>query len=148
MQTHDGLFGNERESNLDSATTIIEEALGELGYAASRCRVERGDARRAWRIGRDGASVDISLVEHPDFCRLRLEAMVLDVAAAGDRLRLYERALTLNDREITGAAFALRGDGLLLVQERSTVDLDYSEVLDGVRQLERFASRYRDELPG
>ena len=62
-----------------------------------------------------------------------------------DLTSLYAHLLELN-ATLCGAAFATQGDYVLLVSERSTLDLDASEVLDLIRRVTTYADEHDDVL--
>ena len=63
-----------------------------------------------------------------------------------DTAALNTKLLTLNAEAIAGAAFGVRDTAVVLVTERSTLDLDRSEVLEMVSLIQSYADRYDDEL--
>jgi hypothetical protein len=144
MTTH-ALFSNQREVNLSSTVAMIEDVLVELGHFLNQCRDDRPGAIRSWKVHKGSATVRISLIEGADFTHLRVAAPVLTVAATADRAALFAHLLEVN-RELCSAAFALAGDQVLIVSERSTLDLDRSEVMDAVARVQRYADDYDDAL--
>jgi hypothetical protein len=62
-----------------------------------------------------------------------------------DRPALFTHLLQLNTG-LCGAAFALDGDRVLLVSERSTLDIDRSEVLELIKRVATYADDYDDVL--
>ncbi|HEY1554894.1 MAG TPA: YbjN domain-containing protein [Kofleriaceae bacterium] len=133
------LFANQRESNLASTVALIDEVLVELGYEGGRV-----DAS-SWRIRKGSATVSIALVSHPEFTHLRLSAVVMTMDAKVARGALFAHLLELN-ATMCGNAFALDGDHIVLVAERSTLDLDRSELLELVGRVTSNADQYDDLL--
>ena len=72
--------------------------------------------------------------------------MVILPKNEADAVALVYKLLELNADGITGAAFGLRGEAVVLTAERSTRDLDKSEVLDLVKRVELYADKFDDEL--
>jgi hypothetical protein len=140
------LFANEREANLESTVAMIEEVLIELGHFVNDCRRIRVGSVHAWTIQKGSASIAIDLKNHTEFWRVRVSAVVMTVDEQVDKLALYERLLSLNAAEVTGAAFAVKGEEVQLVSERSTLDLDRSELDDLVSVVRNFADDYDDKL--
>jgi hypothetical protein len=66
--------------------------------------------------------------------------------AQDQQLRLFSRLLTANARELTGAAFGLKGDTVVLTTDRSTTDLDPSEVKEMILRVGYYADAYDDAL--
>jgi hypothetical protein len=137
------LFANQREANLQSTIALIEEVLVELGHPPARVTVD--GTLHAWRVAHGSASVVVSLVERPQFTHLRISAVVMTLDNQVARAELFAHLLTLN-ASLCGNAFALEGDRVLLLAERSTLDLDRSEILDLVRRVTRNADDHDDAL--
>ena len=57
-----------------------------------------------------------------------------------------ESGVQLNCDAISGAAFAVRQNEVLLVSKRSVVDLDRSEVYDLIRRVQEYADEYDNKL--
>ncbi|MEO8548794.1 MAG: YbjN domain-containing protein [Kofleriaceae bacterium] len=139
------LFANQREANLQSTIALVEEVLGELGYPATQARRNDPAALHAWQIAKGSASSRITLVERASFTHIRVCANVMTIDAKVDRAALHAHLLELN-AGLAGAAFATDGDSVLLLAERSTLDLDRSEVLDLVRHVTTSADNHDDVL--
>jgi hypothetical protein len=140
------LFGNKQESNLRSCTKMIEEAIESLGHVAEASRLETKDNIPAWRVRKGSAHVYILIHQRDEKNYLRVTAPVMHLVATVDELKLYRRLLEVNAQEITGAAFALRDGDIVLTAERSTLDLDRSEVLDMIKRVEDYADHWDDLL--
>ena len=140
------LFANEREANLESTVAMIEDVLIELGHFVNDCRRERPGSAQSWTVKKGSATISIDLVEYPDSYRVRVSAIILTMDAKVDRAALFERLLSLNAVEVTGAAFAVQQDAVLLLSERSTIDLDRSELRALVMVVRHFADEYDDKL--
>ncbi len=140
------LFANQRETNLTSTIALLEEVLGELGYMPPETRrIDLPGALRAWRIQKGSAIATIQLVERPEFTHLRLSSIVMTLDDKVDRHALFTHLLELNIA-LCGNAFALHGDQVLLVAERSTLDLDRSELVDIIRRVTTNADHHDDLL--
>jgi hypothetical protein len=139
------LFENHREVNLASTVAMIEDLLIERGHFLNDARTEVPGTIRAWRIHKGSASVRISVLERPDFPHLRVASAVFRHPAGVDRIQLFQQLLTHN-AELCGAAFALVGNQVVLVAERSTLDLDRSELADMVTRVQTYADDFDDVL--
>jgi hypothetical protein len=139
------LFANQRETNLASIVALVESVLGELYDGPLR----QGDAvdpvLHAWSVQQGSASAIVALVARPEFTHLRISSTVMTLDARVDRAALFAHLLELN-ANLRGNAFALDGDRVLLVAERSTLDLDRSEVVDLVRRVTTNADHHDDQL--
>ncbi len=145
-EAHVGLFDNERESNLASTVAMVEEVLRNLGHIVDRARVTSPGAERAWRVKKGSAEVAITIVPRERSWHLRVAAAVMTTDAKVDLPALYDRLLSLNAEQIVGAAFALHKPHVLLVTERSTLDLDQSEVEALIRGVQDNADDWDDRL--
>ena len=139
------LFANQRETNLASTVALVEEALAELGHPTPGSRIAEPGALRAWQIPKGSAITRVTLLHRSAFTHLRACAVVLTADAEVDRPALNAYLLEQNGA-LCGAAFATTGDQVLLVAERSTLDLDRSEVLDLIRRVTTYADEHDDAL--
>ncbi len=139
------LFANHRDVNLASTIAMIEDLLVEHGYFLNDCRADLAGTVRSWRVTHGSATVRISLLERPDFPRLRVASSVIRPTPDVDRIALYRHLLTLN-ATLCGAAFALAGDNVILCAERSTLDLDRSELSELVTRIQAYADDHDDAL--
>ena len=140
------LFANEREANLESTVAMVEDVLIELGHFVNECRRERAGTAQCWTIRKGSASIDIDLVEHPRSYRLRASATVMTIDDSVPQEALFARLLALNAVEITGAAFAVQDREVLLLSERTTLDLDRSELRELIDTVRLYADEYDDKL--
>jgi len=141
-----GLFANQRESNLTSTIALIEDVLGELGHDPGTARqASPGNALHAWRIVKGSATTMVSLVHRTEFTHLRVCSIVMTVNDKVDRSALGAKLLDLNGG-LCGAAFATDGDRVLMLSERSTLDLDKSEVRELIKRVTTYADDHDDAL--
>lgn len=139
------LFANSKDANLTSTVAVVEAVLEQLGHDAFSSRAERPGALSAWTFTKGSAEVHIDILERRDFLHIRVSSPIMTTGGA-DRARLFERLLELNADHLVGAAFAIRGGEVLVIAERSTLDLDLSEAADLVGRVQDYADRYDDEL--
>jgi hypothetical protein len=135
------LFANQRETNLASAVALVEQVLGELGHSAEASRVKEPGTSHAWRLAKGSATTRVTVVQRSAFPHLRISAVVMTLDDAVDRAALFTHLLELN-ATLCGVAFAADGDHVLLVSERSTLDLDHSEVLDAIERVTTYADEH------
>jgi type III secretion system-like peptide-binding chaperone len=141
------LFSNKQEANLRVCIQMVEDAIAALGHVPDESRIEGPDDLPAWKVVKGSAHVFVYLGVSGDDNVLRVVAPVLEMAPGTDELSLFRHLLELNVTEISGAAFGLRNKrDVVLCAERTTVDLDPSEVTDVIRRVEDFADRYDDIL--
>lgn len=139
------LFDNSWETTAQSAIGLIEQALTALGHEPDACELDEPSAVKAWWFSEGSATITVALRRRPGAPHLRITTPVMTPATASDRAALHGELLARN-LELCGMAFALDGDKVVLVSERSTVDLDRSEVLDLITGLARHADAVDDEL--
>ena len=139
------LFANQRETNLTSTIALIEEALKELGHDPAAIKQKQTSALHAWRVVKGSAVTQVALISRTEFTHLRVCAIVMTIDDKVDRAALHAHLLDLN-ATLCGAAFATDGDRVLLVNERSTLDLDISEVRDLIRRVTTYADDHDDVL--
>jgi hypothetical protein len=142
------LFSNKQESNLRSCIQMVEDVIKTLGHDPDESRIETHDDMPAWRVQKGSAFVTI-VIQGDDKAAenlLLVSAELVRLDATVDRLKLFQRLLELNVSAIKGAAFGLRGDDVVLVAERSTLDLDRSEVEEVLKKIEEYADHYDDVL--
>jgi hypothetical protein len=139
------LFANQRESNLASTMALVEEVLAELGHDAGESRGSAGSALHAWNVRKGSALTTVSLINRTEFTHLRVCSTVMTVDGDVDRAALNAHLLALNG-SLCGAAFATEGEHVLLVAERSTLDLDRSEVRELIRRVTTYADDHDDML--
>ena len=139
------LFANQRETNLASTLALVEDVLGELGHPPPKSQIKDPGALHAWRIPKGSAVTRVTLISRSDFTHLRVCAVVMTLNDKVDRPALFEHLLGLN-ATLAGAAFAADGDQVLLVSERSTLDLDRSEILDAIQRVTTMSDDHDDVL--
>lgn len=139
------LFANQRETNLASTLALVEEVLRSLGHEAATVRVSDTTALHEWRIAKGSATARIALVSRTEFTHLRVCAVVMTVDDKVDRAALHAHLLDQN-AGLCGAAFATEGDRVLIVSERSTLDLDRSEIHELITRVMSYADEHDDQL--
>ena len=137
---------NKQESKLRSCIKMVEDVIESLGHVPDAARLETGTELPAWRVQKGSAHVYVVFVGREQTTFIKVTASVLNVDATVDRPRLYQHLLELNESHILGAAFALKGDDVILTVERSTVDLDKSEILAMVSHIEEYVGTYEAKL--
>jgi len=137
------LFANQRETNLASTVALVEQALVELGHPPA-ASPDPGTLH-AWHLVSGSATTRVTVVQRSAFPHLRVCAVVMTLDGSVDRSALFAYLLELNT-SLCGAAFATDGDQVLLVSERSTLDLDASEVREAIERVTSYADAHDDVL--
>ena len=140
-----GLFENGRQANLESCVAMVEQVLTDLGHEPGANRITKAD-HPEWSFKHGSAMVTVSLVSRDDFTHLRVVAPVITTDARVDILKLYRYLLSLHTTDVHGAAFAAYRNEVHLVADRSTIDLDRSEVHDVIKRVRDYADHYDDLL--
>ena len=141
-----GLFENQVEVNLESTMVMIEDVLVELGHVVDKTRVEYPECERAWRISKGSATIEIALLVREGAGWLQVSASVMTPGPRTDTAALWRKALLLNAERAAIASFAVRGDTIVLIGQRPTLDIDRSEVLALIETVATDADLYDDEL--
>ena len=141
------LFGNRQESNLKACAQMVESVLAERGIDPDKSRIPSG-AGPAWGMTQGSAEVYIFLTSSEageNFIQVVSPVMKpSDETMAGTAF--MRKLLELNANELTGAAFGLRDDEVVLTCDRSTSGLDRVEVEEMIRRVAEYADRFDDEL--
>src|SRR5687768_2437613 len=132
------LFSNKQAANLRVCVQMVEDAITHLGHVPDESRIDSADDLPAWKVEKGSAHVYVQLGTAGDQNVLKVTAPVMKLADAVDEKKLYRRLLELNASKVTGVAFGVRQETVVLLAERPTIDLDPSEVLDVIKRVEDF----------
>ena len=138
------LFDNSWETNATSAIGLVEQALVQLGHDPEACELDDPAVLKSWWFSQGSATITVALRRRPGTPHLRISTPVMTPATQSDRPALHAELLGRN-LDLCGMAFALDGDKVMLCSERTTLDLDRSEVIDMIDGLARQADAV-DEL--
>jgi len=141
------LFANHGETTLASAVALVEQVIAELGHPPLDSRLGESADAVVWRLTKGSAITRVAIEKRGAGSHLRVSAVVMTLDAAVDRAALFGHLLELN-AGLCGVAFATDGDRVLLVSERSTLDLDHSEVFGAIELVTTYADEHDDELVG
>lgn len=140
-----GLFDHSGEIRVTSTITMVEDVLVTLGHFLNDCRDDAAPAMAGWRVKHGSATVEIQLLPRGADTHLRVASGVVHAGDGTDRAALWQELLSRN-ADLCGVAFAIRGDQVLLVAERSTLDLDRTEVHDMIQRTAALADDVDDVL--
>ena len=130
------------------AVALVEQTISALGIDPSASKQAR-PGHVAFALRRGSARILIA-VHSPNSDleqgRIRVVAPVVVLPPAGQEGALLRHLLEANATELVGAAFAVSGEEVVVVTERSVADLDRSEVDTMIRTVGRVADRYDDQL--
>lgn len=129
------------------AVEMVEATIRALGVDPAAARIPGDDKTHAYALRRGSARVVVAIARaEGGHGTLRVLAPVVHAPEAANEAAVFKRLLELNAREVSGAAFGLFGDEIVAVAERSTEDLDQSEVEANVKNVGRVADRWDDAL--
>jgi len=141
------LFGNRQQANLKACEQMVESVLAERGLDPAKSRMESA-AGPAWGLTHGSAEVYIFLTAAADgdnFIQV-VSPVMRPSREAMSGPDFLKRLLELNANELTGAAFGLRDDEVVLTCDRSTSGLDRVEVEEMIRRVAQYADHYDDAL--
>ncbi len=143
------MFGgqNDAQSEFNRAVKVVEATLAALGLDPSQSRLATSDGSTAFTLIRGSAEVLVFLNpaknEGPNF--IRIVSPIWRMPAENQPL-ILRKLLEMNARDLFGTAFGLMGDDTVLISERSTKDMDRSEVEDILQNLGAAADYFDDWL--
>jgi len=145
-----GFFGSKQQSNLKATNEMVEKVISELGLGSEDNHLQTDDGSLGWGLMRGSAQVYIFIrpgPEEEEFSSIQVVSPLMRVPEVETvRTSLYRHLLNLNAQEITGAAFGIKDDTVVIITDRSTQDLDRSEVKDMILRVGYFADMYDDAL--
>ncbi len=139
------LFDNPQESNFKACSQMVEAVLHARGLNPETSRIPSEEGP-AWGLQQGSAEVYVFLTSGDageNFIQVISPVMV---PAADTLNELLRRLLELNASELTGAAFGLRDDEVVLTSDRSTTGLDRVELEEMIRRVAAYADFYDDIL--
>jgi hypothetical protein len=141
------LFGNRQEANLRACEQMVESVLAERGVDPEKSRIQSSGGP-AWGMTQGSAEVYIFLTSTgngENFIQVVSPVMRPSKESMGGPV-FMKRLLELNANELTGAAFGLRDEEVVLTADRSTTGLDRVEVDEMIRRIADYADEYDDSL--
>ncbi|MSP60947.1 MAG: hypothetical protein EXR72_11500 [Myxococcales bacterium] len=139
-------MSDDRKQNFDLCRKMIEQVIQALGLDPAKNRRELDDENRlCWKLRRGSAAVYIFLQASDDANYLQVVSPLMTVPE-GKEVALFRRLLELNADALYGLAFGLRGNLVQLSSDRTTDELDPSEVKAMVSLVGRLGDHYDDKL--
>jgi hypothetical protein len=141
-----------KDRSQDFATTItmVESVIAELSLSPQENRLEVEGGAPAWGLLKGSAQVFIFINPggaEDEGNHLQVVSPVVHLPEDPTmQLRLFRHVLKLNAQTLAGVAFGLKDDTIVLAIDRSTVDLDPSEVKEMVLKVGYYADLYDDTL--
>ena len=129
------------------AIGMVEATIKTLGVDPATAKIPGDEKTSAYALRRGSARVVVAVAKADGGSgTLRVLAPVVRAPEAAKEAAVFRRLLELNAREVAGAAFGLFGDEIVAVAERTTRDLDASEVDAIIKNVGRVADRWDDAL--
>lgn len=129
---------------------MVEEVISDLGLVPEDNRLESPDDGLAWGLMKGSAEIFILVIPEGDEQQdhaIQVVSPVLTLPESqASQMALFRRMLELNAQVLSGAAFGIKNDTVVLITDRSTKDLNPSEVKEMVLRVGHFADLYDDEL--
>jgi hypothetical protein len=140
------LFGDKQESNLKTCQKMVEAVVRELGLDPVASRLETTEPGRiAWGLRCGSAAVYVFLQPGEQENYIQVVSPVMKIPES-NILPLYRRLLELNAETLSGVAFGVKGEDIVLSIDRTTTDIDRSEVASMITLIGEYSDRYDDEL--
>lgn len=134
------------KENFESCRSLVESVIAELGLDPAKNRQETTEPNRlGWKLRRGSAAVYIFLDARPDANYLQVVSPIMKYDASKE-LPLFRRVLELNADALFGVAFGIQGGNLLLSSDRTTFDIDRSEVQSMIHTVGKVADHFDDKL--
>ena len=145
-----GLFGNKQDANFKATREMVEQVIAELGLSSDENQLQTDDGSLGWGLMRGSAHVYVFIRPGPEdeeSNSIQVVSPLLKLPEGSKtRLALFQHLLQLNTQELTGAAFGIKDGTVVIISDRTTHDLDRSEVMDMILRAGYFADLYDDAL--
>ncbi len=127
---------------------LVEDHLVAEGLDLDTVRKQSADGHPYWAFAQGSAAVRIHVLPGPPDRGLNYFQVVSPVILLPDKNRedLYRKLLELNADQLWACGFAIRNDTIILTADRTTVDLDQSEVVEMIERVAAYADKFDDEL--
>ena len=137
-----------QQAELDRVVELVEAHLKQEGLVPEDVKMNTADKHPAWAFRQGSASVRIHLLagdKDSDYGYFQVVAPVI-ILPEKDREKIFGRLLTLNADQLWSCAFAVRQDRVIITADRTTHDLDRSEVVEMIERVAAYADKFDDEL--
>jgi hypothetical protein len=141
-------MNEKQKQDRDRVVELVESHLKSEGLELDKVRKPSKDGHPYWAFAQGSAAVRVHLIPGPEERGINYFQVVSPVLIVPEQNResLFQELLELNADQLWMCAFALRGDTVLLTADRTTVDLDKSEVIEMIERVAAYADRLDDEL--
>ncbi len=140
-------LSEEQKAEMERVAGLIEQYLEAEGLDLGKVRLESESGYPAWAFTQGSALVQVHLRPGRTQEIVYFQALAPVVAVPEEnREGFYRKLLELNADELWSCAFAVRQDTVIVTADRTTVDMDLSEVVEMVESVAAYADRFDDEL--
>ena len=138
------VFGGKQPGALKAVVRLVESVIEELGIPPAEAHIPSKEGP-LWGLMKGSAEVYVSLTEGEDQPYFHVFSPVMPLLEE-NLAPLCRRLLELNCDELTGAAFGMRGDRVVVCADRPVSDLDRSEVKEMIVRVGTYSDHYDDML--
>jgi len=148
MEDVKAALSQEQRQDAERVVKMVETHLASEGLSLEKVRIPTKDGHPAWAFVQGSALVRIHLV----YGSADMTANYIQVVApvvlvpSQNREAIYRKLLSLNADELWMCGFAIRDDTVLVTADRTTLDLDLSEVVEMIERVAVYGDRFDDEL--
>ena len=141
-------MNEKQKKDQERIVELVENHLESEGLDLETVRKKSKDDHPYWAFAQGSAAVRIHLIAGPEERGINYFQVVSPVLVLPEENReaLFQRLLELNADQLWMCGFAIRNDTVLLTADRTTVDLDRSEVVEMIERVAAYADKFDDEL--
>jgi len=137
-----------QQKNQERVVKLVESHLESEGLNLETVRKKSNDGHPYWAFAQGSAAVRIHIIPGPEQRGVNYFQVVSPIIVLPEENKeaLYRKLLELNGDQLWMCGFAVRNDTVLLTADRTTVDLDRSEVIEMIERVAAYADKFDDEL--
>ncbi len=140
-------LSEQQKAEMDRVAGLVEQYLEAEGLDLGKVRLESGSGYPAWAFTQGSALVQVHLRPGRTQEVVYFQAVAPVVTLPEEnREAFFRHLLELNADELWSCAFAVRQDTVIVTADRTTVDMDLSEIVEMVESVAAYADRFDDEL--
>ena len=136
------LFGGKQPSGAKAVIKHVEAVLEEMGVSAEETEIPSSDGL-TWGLMKGSAEVYVSITEGEDQSYFHVVSPLM-ICPEEKLEQIFRRLLELNTTELTGAAFGVRGERIVVCAGRPATGLDRAEIKDMIVRVGTYADHYDD----
>jgi type III secretion system-like peptide-binding chaperone len=137
------LFGSRTPAPGHRLTKLIESVLQDLGLEPSQAAISSRDGPM-WGLLKGSAEVYVAIIETDGESFVQVTAPIMEVPE--NPTALFKRLLELNCDELSGAAFGVRGDRVVVTLDRPAIDIDRVQLKEMIVRAGTYADHFDDLL--